>query len=960
MSRKTRKLIWSAPLVAVLAVAVALAIFAALGPSQAQADHELLPSAPTNLQATPADGNAGRTELVVTWTAPERGPVTGYRIDYSLDNIEYKELVANSESTATTYPHTGLTPGTMYVYRVFAINSAGTGLVSDTYSSMTDGAADMPDDVIGLTAARATTTPEKWSEINLNWTEPYGGGSEITGYCIEIVDDEIAWPDNTAGCRAATVPTADTAFVAATTAGVILTGNTMTTYTDDGLGAGERRYYRVFAITGEDTERSLSEMPSNEADAMTDDAVKPDAPTGLKAAKSSDNATVNLYWYWPASDGGEDIVDFRVEVTTNRNSWPKATEALTADAANNITANSFVGGDLTATGSDANDDGVLGPVTADTASADDASAAQQATHTHLVPATAMRKTLYYRVSTQTAAGRSVHSNIASVTVNGGTNPVAPTFTDENVTAGDGKIDLTWSAMDYDHDEDGGTTPEVPYPASGYRIDYAEGKADTATNDELMWKPLWGNTGFTDTEFTHEPLKPATRAYYRIFTIGSNQVISIATGPISDTTNEAGALGKVRNLRAMADDTTKITVTWDTPQNLGVNEIDHYNVQMAMRGDVPDFTGFDDSNTKTTDGPEASFMHTKLSPNQTWLYRVAAVAKGRTTDLTEAEYTSWVNATTPAAGKPEAPVGLVAEDARDSSQTAPGDRGVLLIWNEPKGPVGSVVTKYEVQRMVMGEDSNFKALMALEATLTADGGILVPARTSFTDDDEPELDNDEVRHYRVRAVSNSDVDGEWATVRFPADRMHNNAPMAGAAIDPQTVEVGATVMVQSTITDTDTGDTLTWDAVSNMEMYATADVDNMGMVTITGVAPGSATVTVTATDGDDATATQTIAVTVTAAALGAPSNVMATVDRPDPGESDVTVTWTDGENADVHHVVLISDDFRTIVPDRIEGVPSDMEYTFRDVAPGRYIVAVRSTAPNGDASPYVFDIVTVEP
>ena len=37
MSRKTRKLIWSAPLVAVLAVAGALALFVALSPNGAQA-----------------------------------------------------------------------------------------------------------------------------------------------------------------------------------------------------------------------------------------------------------------------------------------------------------------------------------------------------------------------------------------------------------------------------------------------------------------------------------------------------------------------------------------------------------------------------------------------------------------------------------------------------------------------------------------------------------------------------------------------------------------------------------------------------------------------------------------------------------------------------------------------------------------------------------------------------------
>ena len=127
MSRKTRKLIWSAPLVAVLAVAGALAIFAALGPNQAQATHETLPGAPTNLSVVPAEGNAGRTSLVLTWDAPENSTVTGYRIDYSRDNVEYMELVPNSESTATTYPHTGLDSGQTYIYRVFAINSAAPG-----------------------------------------------------------------------------------------------------------------------------------------------------------------------------------------------------------------------------------------------------------------------------------------------------------------------------------------------------------------------------------------------------------------------------------------------------------------------------------------------------------------------------------------------------------------------------------------------------------------------------------------------------------------------------------------------------------------------------------------------------------------------------------------------------------------------------------------------------------------
>ena len=106
-----------------------------------------------------------------------------------------------------------------------------------------------------------------------------------------------------------------------------------------------------------------------------------------------------------------------------------------------------------------------------------------------------------------------------------------------------------------------------------------------------------------------------------------------------------------------------------------------------------------------------------------------------------------------------PHGLVAEDARDSNLTAPGDLGVLLIWNVPEGPVGSMVKEYMIERKVMGEDSDFEEL-----------GTSSGIRTTFTDSDEPDLDGGEVRYYRVAAVSGTDQEGAWATVRFPADTM----------------------------------------------------------------------------------------------------------------------------------------------------------------------------------------------
>ena len=83
MSRKTRKLIWSAPLMAVLAVAGALAMFVALSPGGAQADHVDIPGAITDLDAD-SRRSACNSIDVDAWDAPSGSTVDGYRIDRSI------------------------------------------------------------------------------------------------------------------------------------------------------------------------------------------------------------------------------------------------------------------------------------------------------------------------------------------------------------------------------------------------------------------------------------------------------------------------------------------------------------------------------------------------------------------------------------------------------------------------------------------------------------------------------------------------------------------------------------------------------------------------------------------------------------------------------------------------------------------------------------------------------------
>ena len=85
------------------------------------------PGAPTGLSAT-ADG---QTEIDLSWTAPSDdggADITGYRIEVSTDGSSWSDLVANTNATGTSYSHTGLTAGSTRHYRVSAINSAWDGL----------------------------------------------------------------------------------------------------------------------------------------------------------------------------------------------------------------------------------------------------------------------------------------------------------------------------------------------------------------------------------------------------------------------------------------------------------------------------------------------------------------------------------------------------------------------------------------------------------------------------------------------------------------------------------------------------------------------------------------------------------------------------------------------------------------------------------------------------------------
>ena len=95
------------------------------------------PGVPTGLTATAT----GQSQIDLAWTAPGdigSSAITGYRIEFSPDGIGWADLVADTQSTATTYAHTGLNAAVTRHYRVSAINDAGTSDPSDSDDAITE------------------------------------------------------------------------------------------------------------------------------------------------------------------------------------------------------------------------------------------------------------------------------------------------------------------------------------------------------------------------------------------------------------------------------------------------------------------------------------------------------------------------------------------------------------------------------------------------------------------------------------------------------------------------------------------------------------------------------------------------------------------------------------------------------------------------------------------------------
>ena len=219
-----------------------------------------LPAKPTGLSTSPSHDS-----VLLSWTDPNDGGITGYQILRGPDAANLSVLTSDTGSATTSYTDDSVTAETEYAYAIRARNAHGLSPQSDGVSAVTPAAPAPPAKPTGL-----STTPSH-DNVVLTWSDP--GDGSITSYQV------LRGPD------------ADNLAVL-----VDNTGSSSLSYTDSTVAA-ETSY--AYAIRARNT-GGLSPQ-ADAVSATTPAAPAPPAkPQGLLAAATHNS--VLLLWTNPNDD----------------------------------------------------------------------------------------------------------------------------------------------------------------------------------------------------------------------------------------------------------------------------------------------------------------------------------------------------------------------------------------------------------------------------------------------------------------------------------------------------------------------------------------------------------------------------------------------------------------------------------------------------------------------------------
>ena len=1008
MSRKTRKLIWSVPLIAAVAVIGALALFLTLAPNEAAAQDNARPGNPMDLTAT-ADGP---TIIKLDWDAPTTGGgATGYRIDISDDGMKWEEFVHNTGNSTTQYLHRDLLAREAHYYRVFGVNSVDTGYASDTVMGRS-AASHAPEAPENLEAEAVDTddgsaitvaADEDHLVINLSWQAPPDPvGAPVNAYLIEVSDDGERWRD---------FDTDDD----------LQDSSTQEYAANVGFG-GETRYYRVSAMNTLHPDGTTGQSgPSNTGYDTTIDGPVPEQVMGLLAGVQPTSNDVWLYWNAMEAPLGTIEDDFRarieafmvgavVEAVTGDDTAEPPIEAVTA-----VTAAELL---VAVGGTPISAETVWSAVETISWSVDYEASERELDNAEIEVEAG--QVWAFRVIATNKFGDGVGSAPVRAIMGSELAPRNPRFqtlrSNDDEHDGRSGLQLTWRSTTNNTVNPLQVITAVPGGNEADDVehnDYAVEYRIEVSDDGEVWEQLVvededidddadsvnevttaeraGNVQPIDTDdvdtarnydsteqkFSQRQLAAGSTKHYRIFAFTRSDttsetsplIMSVPSNERNGSTDEPLHPGRTRNLEALASGRTTIALTWERPEVNDTGCIVEETAELVDREDDGSecppmsaetvITGYQievsDNGTsgwidlavatcKDDDGaiesPRCTYTHGGLTPDVTKYYRVFAMNMAGDGPLSNTALD-----TTHLSEFPDVPGGLTGDPY--------GATAVKLCWlAQSLDPADDPIHSYKI--MVNGMDD---PIMVMAATM----GDQVPTQHMISG-----LSPETPYTFEVRAVNMRGESNQAATEMVTTPERMNTAPTAGAAIADQTVMVDATVMVQSTITDADTDDTLSWDATSDMTMYATAEVDDMGMVTITGVAAGMATIRVTATDmdGSGMSAMQEIMVTVSAtplettAPMGADHSVL---------RNSISVTWdpNSAQNTTLIKVALFNADVTALA-----GIDAPVKafnlaagdpgaHTFNNVPAGTYKVVVAAVdSEGGHVVSVVPDAVTI--
>ncbi len=188
-------------------------------------------AAPTNLTAP----TVAHDSVTLSWDDPDDNSITGYHI-LRRDKVNqlagtFSTVEANTGSASTSYTDATVSAETRYVYRVQAINSAGTSARSGYVNVETPAASaqTVPAEPTGL-----NSTSVSHDSVTLTWDDP--GDNSITGYqVLRRSRDGDEYEDGEGAPE----------FVAV----VEDTESPSTSYTDTSVTARTRYVYRVKAVS---------------------------------------------------------------------------------------------------------------------------------------------------------------------------------------------------------------------------------------------------------------------------------------------------------------------------------------------------------------------------------------------------------------------------------------------------------------------------------------------------------------------------------------------------------------------------------------------------------------------------------------------------------------------------------------------------------------------------------------